>query len=166
MRYKIFNAPMPTIAVMTPIATGTAIKTLLQLKPFLVGRIIEWGIAFDGYTADVPVQVELLDTGTVFATVTASVDAGIFKVDGNDDVAASVGGLTLGTSATGYTASDEGTITTTRVYESVMLAPSTQFCKIDLPLGREHKLIVGNATRIRVKAAATVNALCWMTLEF
>jgi hypothetical protein len=162
--YTIFNAPMPTTAVMVPVATGTSIKTLLQLKPFNVCKIVEWGISFDGYTAALPVAVELIDTGTVFGTVTASADADIMKLDGAEGAVASVAGLTLGTGATGYTGSAEGTITATKVFDSGLIAPSVQFVK-QFPLGREPKLIIGNAVRIRVKAAATVNALCYIILE-
>ena len=162
--YTIYNGAMPTTAVLPTVATGTAIKTLLQLKPFNVCRIIEWGISFDGYSAAAPVAVELIDTGTVFATVTASADADVMKLDGSEGAVASVAGLTLGTAATGYTGSAEGTITATKILDSQLIAPSAQFIK-QFPLGREPKLIIGNSVRIRVKAAATVNALCYMVLE-
>lgn len=162
--YTIYNGAMPTTAVLPTVTTGTAIKTLLQLKPFNVCRIIEWGISFDGYSAAAPVAVELIDTGTIFATVTASADADIMKLDGAEGAVASVAGLTLGTAATGYTASAEGTITATKVLDSQLIAPSAQFIK-QFPLGREPKLIIGNAVRIRVKAAAAVNALCYIVVE-
>ena len=32
--YNIFNGAMPTTAALVKVTTGTAIKTLLQLKPF------------------------------------------------------------------------------------------------------------------------------------
>lgn len=164
-RYLIANGPMPTSAAFAPVTTGTAIKTLLQLKPFNVGRIIEWGISFDGFAAAAPIKVELIDTGTVFATVTASADVDIFRVDGADDAVASIAGLTLGTSATGYTSSAEGTIVATKLLDAPQfIAPSSQFVK-QFPLGREPKLIIGNAARIRVTAAAAVNAYAYMWVE-
>ncbi|MFZ2540709.1 MAG: hypothetical protein WAW75_02925 [Gallionella sp.] len=161
----VHNGPMPTTAIMPSVATGTAIITLLQLKPFNTCRIIEWGIQFDGYSAAAPVAVELIDTGTVFGTVTAYADADIMKYDGADGAVASIAGLTLGTTASGYTASAEGTITATKVFDHQLIAPSAQYVK-QFPLGREPKLIIGNALRIRVKAAATVNANCYVVLEF
>jgi hypothetical protein len=166
MRYKIFNAAMPTTASLAAggVTTGTAIKTLLQLKPFNVGKIVAWGISFDGSAAAQPIIAELLETGTVFATVTASVDADIYKLDGADQAAASVAGLTLGTAATGYTASAEGTITATKILDGQLLPPTSPYI-YQFPLGQEPKLLIGNAYRIRVKAAAAVNAICWIEVE-
>lgn len=155
---------MPTTASQAVVTTGTAIKTLLQLKPFNVCKIVEWGISFDGSAAAEPIKVELLDTGTVFATVTASVDADITKVESVEQAAASVAGLTLGTSATGYTASAEGSITATRMFDVQLVAPTNQYVK-QFPLGREPKCIIGNSVRIRVKAAAAVNAYCYMIVD-
>jgi hypothetical protein len=166
MRYKIYNAPMPTSASLAAggVTTGTTIKTLLQLKPFNVGKIVAWGICFDGSAAATPIEVELLETGTVFATVTASVDADVFKLDGADQANASVAGLTLSTSATGYTASAEGTITATKVFDAQLVAPTNQYI-YQFPLGYEPKLLIGNAYRIRVKAGTAVNAICWIELD-
>lgn len=155
---------MPTTASLVAVTTGTAIKTMLQIKPFNVCKIVEWGISFDGSSANTPIEVELLDTGTVFGTVTASADADIMKFDGAEGAVASVAGLTLGTSATGYTCTSEGTITTTKLFDTQFIAPSNQYVK-QFPLGREPKLIIGNAVRIRVKAGTAVNAICYMTIE-
>lgn len=161
--YQIFNGPMPTTASFAAVTTGTAIKTMLQLKTLNTGKIVEWGISFDGSAAATPIEVELLDTGTVFATVTAHVDANIYSLSGSDEAAASVN-MTHGTAATGYTASAEGTITATHLFDVQFVAPTNQYVK-QFPLGREPKCIIGNAYRIRVKAGAAVSAICYMTLE-
>ncbi len=163
-RYKIFNGPAPTTAAQAVVTTGTAIKTLLQLKPFNRMRVVAWGISFDGSAAATPIKCELLETGTVFATVTASVDADCVKMEGADQAAASVAGLTMGTSATGYTASAEGTITASRVFDAQLVAPTNQYI-YQFPLGQEPCLIIGNACRIRVTAGAAVNAYCWIEVE-
>lgn len=162
--YTIYNSAMPTTASIAGVTTGTTIKTLLQLKPFNVCKIVEWGISFDGATATTPITVELLDTGTVFATVTASVDQDIVKFDGAEGAVASIAGLTLGATATGYTSSAEGTITTTKVFDGQFVAPTNQYVK-QFPLGREPKLVIGNSVRIRVKAGTAVNAICYMVIE-
>ena len=157
---------MPTTAAIVAVTTGTAIKTLLQLKPFNRGKIIGWGISFNGSAAATPIKCELLETGTVFATVTASVDADVFKQDGVSDMtAASVAGLTLGTAATGYTSSAEGTITATRIFDAQFVAPTNQYI-YQFPLGQEPILIAGNAYRVRVHAPAAVDAICWIDVEF
>lgn len=162
--YLIANGPMPTTAAQVPVTTGTAIKTLLQLKPFNTIKIVEWGISFDGSTAATPIKVELLDTGTVFGTVTASADADVAKMGSVEDAVSSVAGLTLGTSATGYTCTAEGSITSVRMFDPQLIAPTGQYVK-QFPLGREPKGIIGNAIRIRVTAAAAVNAYCYIIFE-
>lgn len=162
--YTVFNGPMPTTASFAAVTTGTAIKTMLQLKPFNVCKIVEWGISFDGSAAATPGVCELLDTGTIFGTVTASVDADIFKFDGAEGAVASIAGLTLGTAATGYTASAEGSIVATKLFDGQLLPPTAPYVK-QFPLGREPKLIIGNAVRIRVKFAVAVNAICYVTLD-
>lgn len=163
--YKIANGPMPTTASFAAVTTGTGIKTMLQIKPFNVCRIVEWGISFDGSAAATPIEVELLDTGTIFGTVTASADADVMKVDGAEGAVASVAGLTLGTSATGYTCTSEGSIVAVKLFDVQFIAPTNQYV-LQFPLGREPKCIIGNSVRIRVKAGAAVNAICYMVLEF
>lgn len=155
---------MPTTAAFAKVTTGTAIKTMLQLKPFNVARIIEWGISFDGFAAATPGQVELIDTGTVFGTVTASADADIMKFDGAEGAVASVAGLTLGTSATGYTCTAEGSITATKIYDMQLLPPTAPYVK-QFPLGYQPKLIIGNALRIRVTFGAAINCYCYCIIE-
>lgn len=156
---------MPTGAGIVKVATGTAIKTLLQLKNFNRGKIVGWGISFDSSTAGIPVLCELIDTGTVFATVTASVDADVHKLESTADQAvASVAGLTLGVNATGYTATAEGTITATRVFDTELVAPTNQYI-YQFPLGQEPQLIIGNSTRVRVTAPVSVNAITWIEID-
>lgn len=163
-RYKIYNGPMPTTAAQAVVTTGTSIKTLLQLKPFNQAKIVAWGISFDGSAAATPIKVELLETGTVFGTVTASADADCVKMNGADQAVASVAGLTLGTSATGYTCTSEGSITTTRMFQAVLVAPTSSY-DFQFPLGQEPVMVIGNATRIRVTAGAAVNAYCYIEVE-
>jgi hypothetical protein len=166
MRYRVYNAPMPTTASVAGggITTGTAIKTLLQLKPFNAGKIIAWGISFDGSAAAQPIICELMESGTVFGTVTASADADLYKLEGADQAAASVAGMTLGTAATGYTCTSEGSIVATKIFDGQLVAPTNQYI-YQFPLGQEPKMLVGSCYRIRVKAAAAVNAICWIEFD-
>lgn len=163
-RYKIYNGPAPTTAAQAPVTTGTAIKTLLQLKPFNLLKIKAWGISFDGSAAATPIKCELIETGTVFGTVTALADADCHKLDGSDQAVASVMGLTLGTSASGYTCTSEGSITSTRVFDAELVAPTNQYI-YQFPLGQEPVCLIGNALRIRVTAGTAVNAICWVEVE-
>lgn len=165
--YLIANGPSPTTAAQVPVTTGTAIKTLLQLSSSATkpAKIVEWGISFDGSAAAAPIKVELIETD-VAATVTAHVTAGIVKLDGE----ALVGGdpvtnlLPVGTAATGYTASAEGSITASRVLDVQLVAPTNQYLK-QFPLGREPIMQISKFTRIRVTAGAAVNAYCYIVVE-
>lgn len=165
--YTIFNGPSPTTAAQVPVTTGTVIKTLLQVKPSatIVAKVVEWGISFDGSAAATPIKVELIETD-VAATVTAHVAAGIVKTDS----AALAGGdpttnlVQVGVAATGYTASAEGTITTSRVLDAQLVAPTAQYVK-QFPLGREPVVQVDKFLRARVTAGAAVNAYTYVVIE-
>jgi len=165
MRYLLPSFAMQTIAAPAVIATGATIKSLLQIKPFVPVRIVEWGISFDGFAAALPGKVELIETD-VAATVTASADADITKYDVvGDGVVASVGALTLGTAATGYAASVEGTITAVRNLDGPILLPPTGPYVKQFPLGERPLIQVAKFGRIRVTFGTTVNAYCYMILE-
>lgn len=163
--YLIPSGPMPTTASIATLSlTAATIKTILQAKLFNTGRIVEWGVSFDGSAAATPVKCELLDTGTVFGTVTASVDADIAKLGSVEDAVASVAGLTLGTAATGYNASAEGTITAVRMFDFQLVPPSSGYVK-QFPMGYQPKCIIGNAVRIRCNAPAGVNVYGYIVMD-
>lgn len=170
-RYKVFNGPMPTTASFAAVTTGTAIKTMLQLKlggsTNQVGTVIEWGISFDGSAAATPIEVELIDTGTVGATITEFVAADIYNI-GDPNAGAVTDDFPLAFTAagdeSGYTATAEGTITTTRLLDCQFVAPTNQWV-IQKPLGREWCWKAANFLRIRVKAGTAVNAICYIEFE-
>lgn len=165
MLYLVTNGAMQTTGAPVAVATGTAIKTLLQVKPFNLAKIVEWGISFDGFAAALPGKVELIETD-VAATVTASVDADITKYGGVGDIAApSVSGLSLGTTATGYTATAEGTIAATRDLDGPLFLPPTAPYIKQFPLGREPVIQIAKFARVRVTFGTTVNAYCYMILD-
>lgn len=163
--YLIPNGAAGLTAAPVKVTTGTAIKTMLQFKPSVTlgARVVEWGLSFDGSPVDG--AVELVETGTVAATVTAHVTAGITKYDS----AAVVGGdpvtnlIQVGTAATGYTATAEGTPTVARLFD-LQLMSTNQFVH-QFPLGREPWVEIGNILRIRVTFAAAVNAYCYILVE-
>ena len=156
--FQAFNAAMPTTAAPVKVTTGTAIKTLLQLSPpsTLNLSVIEWGISFDGSPA--AIQCELVETD-VAATVTAYVANDITKTN-------QIGGgafaskLTLGTANSGFTASAEGSTTATRMLDAQIVS-ANQYWK-QWPMGREPIVQASKFLRIRVTAAAAVNATCYV----
>ncbi len=164
--YKIYNGPFPTTAAQLAVTTGTSIKTMLQVKGVtaLTMKVKAWGVSMDGAAAAAGVQWSLLETGTVFATVTASVAADILGWDSAGIATASTTYLSVGTAATGYTATAEGTITATRVFDSQFVQPTGQYAW-EFSLGNEPVVSAVSALRIRVKAAAAVNAVCWALIE-
>ena len=163
--YLFANGPFPTTAAQVAVTTGTAIKTLLQVKGVtaLQFKVIEWGISFDGSAAATPIKCELLETGTVFATVTAAAAADIVKF-ADPNAPTSTTYFSVGTAATGYTASAEGTITASRMFDVQFIAPTNQYVK-QFPLGREPTVDAVSSLRIRVTAGAAVNAYCYVVLE-
>lgn len=130
--------PLPGVSV------STTTKTVLQVlaDPYYPVTIIQWGYNFLGSTLPTAaVQMELVDTATVFATVTAG---SVARWGGPNGPASQA---TISTSATGYgPASAEGSITSTRLLDqhSYPADWASQF-----PLGREPKLAAGNCLRIR-----------------
>lgn len=160
--YKAYNAPSPTTAAFVGVTTGTVIKTMLQIATPATEmlRVVEYGISFNGSAAGTPIKVELIDTD-VAATVTAHVAAGIVKLNTPNDVASL---MTLGTAATGYTATAEGAITAARLLDARYIAPTDQFT-IQYPLGREPEVAASRFLRLRVHAPAAVDANCFIVWE-
>lgn len=160
--YVAYNAAMPTTAAMVPVTTGTAIKTMLQLAiPATRSiKIVQWGISWESSTVGVPIRAELIETD-VAATVTAHVAAGVQPWF---DPSAPASLLTLGTTATGFTATAEGTTTASRVFAAPLLPP-TQPYDFQFPLGRECGGKVSKFVRIRVTAPVAVPALCYVVWE-
>jgi hypothetical protein len=140
------------------VATGTAIKTMLQVKsggPNLTG--IWWGYCFDSVPA-VPVYVELLTTGTVAATGVTAFAAGDIVKYGDSGGAASA--LTVTSNTSGFTATAEGTITATRLLDVGI--PMASGYETQLPLDREFGVVSTEFLRIRAHTATAVNMLCWV----
>lgn len=164
--YTIFNGAMPTTAALVPVTTGTAIKTMLQVKlgTGIKGKVVEWGISFDGSAAATPGKCELIETGTVFGTVTASVANDIYKTGDPNDIAPDTSTFIVGVSATGYTCTSEGSITASRVHDYQLIAPTSQYVK-QWPLGREPVVNVSTALRIRVTFPVAVNCICYVVIE-
>lgn len=153
---------MQTTAAPAAVTTGTAIKTMLQIKPLVPLWVVEWGYFFDGSPSDI--KVELVETD-VAATVTASAEADITKVGAvADATGAGAINMTLGTTGTGYTASGEGTVGAIRNLDAPQISSLKSFIK-QFPLGERPMIQIAKFGRIRVTAAAAVNMLCYMVLS-
>jgi hypothetical protein len=156
---------MPTTSAQSSVSTGTTIKTMLQIATPSTReiQIISWG--FSSNTAPGAGSIfELLQTD-VAATVTAHVAAGVQPLDPNAPASL----MTLGTSATGYTASAEGSITTTRVLDAWQVTATNanpvgyvyQFMPDERP-------IVAVSKFLRVRATTPTSGvflICWITWD-
>lgn len=159
-QYLVANGPMPTTAAIAAVTTGTAIKTMLQVQTGSADPIVVIGWAVSFTTAPAAfVTCELIDTFAIAATVTAHVAAGVMPF-GIDQTASSV---VLGTAATGYTATAEGTIVQTR-YGDVQQVLGSQYFPLS-PLGREFWVPPSHNLRIRMTTTAAVLATCFILYE-
>ncbi len=165
--YKSWNGPMPTAAAQAAAATGTAIKTMLQISTPATRQltVIAWGFGFRG-SAGGSSTVELLETD-VAATVTAHIASGVQPLI--PGAPASL--MTLGVSNTGYSASAEGAIAATRVFDVQQLYASAdggigdanysyQFMPDEQP-----KIAVSKFLRVRATFNTTVNMTCWIVWD-
>jgi hypothetical protein len=151
------TAPMAGTATS---ATANTVKTILQIKPGAGKiRIVEWGYIFTT-APTAPVIMELIETGVIFATVTTE-----SAVSAYNDATGPASAVSIGTAATGFNASAEGTITATRLFAQTY--DTATYYKQQFPLGREPEVNAASALRIRatptVSTATTV--LCYVAWE-
>lgn len=171
--YIVYNSAMATTAAPVAQPTGTAIRTMLQLAPAALFpiRVIEWGCSFDGSAAATPGKVELVETGTVFATMSTAFAVADVQPYGDPNAPANSAGssgvpLNLSTSTSGFAtaAVTEGTTTVSRMGDIQLIAPTNQYVK-QFPLGREWEVAAGKAIRIRATFPVTVNMICYIIFE-
>lgn len=164
-KYTAFNAAMATTAAQAQVTTGTAIKTMLQIATPATRQlmILSWGFSIDD-PPGADAVVELIQTD-VAATVTAHVASGVQPVDAS--LPASL--MTLGTSATGYTATGEGTITATRLFDEVswssVSAEAAPFMHYRRDWTYDNPIVpVSKFLRVRATTPTTaVDMRCWIT---
>lgn len=147
-----------TSHAITVVATGTAIKTLLQVAtPSTTDiRLLAWGISFDGVTATNAPGVVTLVNVDVAATVTSQTPEKWSSSD--SQLSLCVGGA----SATGYNASAEGTIADSILLDGQHIHPQTGY-SVWLP--ERPRIKASRFLRIRTLFAVTVNAVPWIIWE-
>ena len=119
----IYNAIPNLSDAIVEVATTAAVKTVLQVAvPSTTDiRILAWGISFDGVAAADPAGVVTL-VGTSGAATVTTLTPGEWE---SDDGQASL--CVGGTALTGYSASVEGTITSSRMYDGQEIHPQTGY---------------------------------------
>ena len=70
----------------------------------------------------------------------------------------------VGTSASGYNCTVEGTVTASRLFDFANIPPTGWYVQ-QFPLGVRPRLTTGGCLRIRCHFAATVDVNCWVIIE-
>lgn len=153
--YTVINGAYPTTAAPVKVATGTAIKTLLQIStPSSVAvRIVEWGISFDTPASASIISCELFGT-TVGATAGTAITPTEYATF------SAVPSLTTCIWSPGT----EGTVANYRPLDYQLVVPPAQYVK-QWPLGREPQITLSQFVRVRVTASVTANAACYIIWE-
>lgn len=162
--YVVGNWTRPTTAGPVKRATGTAIRTMLQLAVTSTDIIacMEWGISFDGSAAGTPILVEIFNCTGAASGLTALAATDVSRMSsplGNETAP-----LQYGTALSGYSpgaAITEGTVANANMWDVQLIAPTSQYVK-QWPLGREPGAAASTFVRIRVTAPADVNCLCYV----
>lgn len=163
MLFVAWNTAMPTSAPRVAVNTGTSLTvpvTSLQIatpstQPI---KIVRWGLRFSSAPTAI-VRAELVDCN-VAATVTAHVAAGVQPYDRTSGTPVSA--MTLGTTATGYTASAEGTVTATRTADEYTVPIGVSSWDYEWSLGREVEVAPSRFLRIRTSTTVAVGLLCYV----
>lgn len=162
--YLVGNWTRPTTAAPVPRATGTAIRTMLQVAATTTEglSIVEWGISFDGSAAGTPINVELFKCTGAASGLTALAATDVSRQSaplGTETIP-----IQYGAALSGYSpgaAITEGTVANHNTWDAQLIAPTGQYVK-QFPLGREPACALSEFIRIRVTAAASVNCLCYI----
>lgn len=142
------------------VATGTGLKTVLQLAtPSTTNiQIVAWGISLDGVVVtEAPGRVQLVEVN-VAATVTLQTPD---KWGNSDDQASLCVG---GTSASGYNASAEGSVTVSRFLDGENVHPQTGY-SIWFPDKAGPTVQKSQFLRIRTTFAVDRNCIPWILYD-
>lgn len=168
-RYKTWNGPMPTGASQQAVTTGTTIKTMLQLATPTTRQcqVMAWGFSIDDPPgADSVIELMATDVG---ATITQHVASGIQPLDPN--APASLMDIS-GVTKSGYSASAEGAIAATRVFDAVSLSSVSAEAAAGMVYAYQfmpdERPIVGVSKFLRVRAFTPTTAVdlrCWFVTD-
>lgn len=151
--WRIYSAAVPTTAAMVRQATGTSIKTHLQLTaPSNDDLIIRaWGVMFET-TPTAFIHAELIQTATVAGGSPTAV------------VPTNLQGSTASAATAGFAPSSEGTVAgTPKVFDDALLL--TNYYRWEWSLGSEPILEASQVLRVRMTTSVTINALCYIDFE-
>lgn len=163
MDSQFIASPHTAAGALTRVATGTVLKTLLQVAvpANIAVNILGWGVSFRGVAAaDPPGELYLIETD-VAATVTSLTPDKWRQPLGAPSKC--IGGAAL----TGHTATAEGTITASRIIDPQQIHPQSGY-SVWWPPGREARvedLSVTRFLRIRANFAVGYDAVPWIAWD-
>jgi hypothetical protein len=170
--YWIQNSAMATTAAPVQQPTGTAIRTMMQLAPSASAgymKIHAWGFSLSSYANGG--VIELLDAGSVFATMSTAYAVADIQPHNDAQAPANTSGssglpLNLGTALSGFatTSVTEGTITASRM-KDFQDDPQGPYA-YQWPLDLEPQVAGGNGLRIRATFGTTTNMWCYVVVSF
>jgi hypothetical protein len=154
----IYQAIPKASHALVEVATGTAIKTLLQVAtPSTTDiRVVGWGVSFDGISGTAAPGVLTLVEVDVAATVTTLTPEKWSSADGQASLC--IGGASL----TGYNASAEGSIGASRILDGEEVHPQAGY-SIWFP--ERPKVKASQFLRIRALFGADVNCIPFILFE-
>lgn len=170
--YFIYNSALATTAAPVKQPTGSAIRTMVQLR-FATGYVAglkAWGCSFDASAAATPGQVELFENTAAATMSTAYAAADVQPYNDRNAPANTAGSggvpLNLSTTTSGFAtaAVTEGTVAGYRGADLQLIAPTNQYAW-QWPLGQEFEVTAQNYLRCRVTFGATVNMYVWLVFE-
>lgn len=161
--FQLWNGPMPTTGAQQSVAVANGTKTMQQLATPTDHQlyVVAWGFSLSGPLAG---TIDLCDQD-IADTVTAYTANGIVILDPNGQPSK----LVLGTAASGYSASVQGTPTVTRMFDSQQIGAtagdnelnySYQFLPDEQPIVNPSRFLKIRATF----AATTINMQCWVVV--
>ena len=169
--YQVVNEAQATQIAGPPagVTTSATLFTLLQLQSTAGQpiRVKEWGVSFNGSALAAGFGCDLMDSGTVAATVTAfaAVDITVYNPDTPAQSGTTAGvPFILSTTASGFTSSAEGTITAPRIFDTQFVEPIGGYWK-QFPLGAEPLITPGHNLRLRVKGDGTTKCCAYLVVE-
>jgi hypothetical protein len=158
--FWVQNCAIQTTAAPVKVATGTSVKTLLQIGvPSTIAiRVVEWGISLD-----TPASASIVSAELFACTGAASTGTSITPSTYNDlgAVASQCAG---GAALTCFGPTAEGTVAATRPFDLQLLTPPCTYVK-QWPLGREPQTNVSTFVRVRVTASVTCNSYSYVIWE-
>ena len=157
---------MATTAALRKVATGTAVRTMLQIATPSTNQIVPlaWGYSLDAGQAG---RVELIQTDVAATSLTAHVAAGVQPLDPN----APASSMTLGTGATGYmvsggSAPTEGSITATRTLDQAEVTTTTNVTyAYQFTAAERWTIAVSKFLRVRCTFGTGTNITCWVVWD-